>query len=326
MKPAAARRRIPAAGSPFLRTTAAMSKARRVEAQGAALMTLASLVIGASFVASSLLTHFPVWGGQAIRFTAAALVLGALCGRRWRLVQTWPVGVWLRIAGLAITGMLGYNAAIITAERTAEPAVPGAIVGCAPLAVALLAPLIQARSPAARGLAAAGLVVLGTYIVQGFGRTDGSGLGWSAVALACEVAFTLLAASTLTLTGPLLASACASGMAGLLAGATAFAVEGTTWLRIPNTSETAALAWQAVAATAIGFLCWCRGIDQLGTERSALFLGLIPLSAAATAPLVGTGQLSVAQLIGCLLVAGGVALGMSRTPESRDAASHQGPG
>lgn len=326
MRPVAARRRIPAAGSPFLRATAASSKARRAEVQGAALMILASLVIGASFVASSLLTHFPLWGGQAIRFTAAALVLGALCGRRWRLVQTWPAGVWLRIAGLAITGMLGYNAAIITAEQTAEPAVPGAIVGCAPLAVALLSPLMQARSPAARGLAAAGLVVLGTYIVQGFGRTDGTGLGWSAVALACEVAFTLLAASTLTLTGPLLASACASGMAGLLAGAIAFAVEGASWLRIPDTSEAAALAWQAVAATAIGFLCWCRGIDQLGTERSALFLGLIPLSAAATAPLVGTGQLSVAQLIGCLLVAGGVALGMSRTAEPHDAASPQGPG
>ncbi|MFB8774874.1 DMT family transporter [Streptomyces broussonetiae] len=288
-------------------------------------MTLASLVIGVSFVASSLLTHFPVWGGQAIRFTAAALVLGALCGRRWRLVRTWPAGVWLRITGLAVTGMLGYNVAIITAERTAEPAVPGAIVGCAPLAVALLSPLMQARSPAARGLAAAGLVVLGTYIVQGFGRTDGSGLGWSAVALACEVTFTLLAAPVLRLTGPLLASACASGIAGLLAGATALAVEGTTWLRIPQAPEAAALAWQAVAATAIGFLFWCRGIDQVGAERSALFLGLIPLSAAATAPLVGTGHLSAAQLVGCLLVAGGVALGMSRTPGSCDPAPQEPP-
>src|SRR5690606_14605137 len=105
VKPVAARRRIPATGSPFLRAADAGSRSRLAEVQGADLMILASLVIGASFVASSLLTHFPLWGGQAIRFTAAALVLGALCGRRWRLVQTWPAGVWLRIAGLAITGM-----------------------------------------------------------------------------------------------------------------------------------------------------------------------------------------------------------------------------
>ncbi|MCX5450635.1 DMT family transporter [Streptomyces nigrescens] len=312
--PAPARRHIPAADRPLFHAAATTPKCRRSEARGIALMTLASLVIGASFVASSLLTRFPVWGGQAFRFTAAALLLGAFCGRRWRMVQAWPAGVWLRIVGLAITGMVGYNAAIITAERTAEPAVPGAIVGCAPLAVALLSPLLQAHSPAARRLAAAALVVLGAYAVQGFGRTDGSGLGWSVVALACEVAFTFLAATTLTLTGPLLASACALAVAGMLSCVIAFVVEGTVWLRVPQAPEAAALAWQAVAATAIGFLCWCRGIDQIGTERSALFLGLIPLSAAATAPLAGTGHLNIAQIVGCLMVAGGLILGMSRTP------------
>ncbi|MFD0885752.1 DMT family transporter [Streptosporangium algeriense] len=288
-------------------------------------MSLASLIIGASFVAGSLLTHFPVWGGQAIRFTASALILGALCGRRWRIVKTWPVGVWLRVTGLAITGMVGYNIAIITAEHTAEPAVPGTVVGCAPLAVALLSPLLQARAPNARSLTAAALVVVGTCVVQGFGRTDGSGLGWSVVALGCEVAFTLLAASTLTLTGPLLASACASGIAGLLAGVTAFAVEGASWMRIPNSSEVMSLAWQTVATT-VGFLFWCRGIDRIGTERSALFLGLIPLSAAATAPLVGTGHLTLPQVTGCLLVAGGVVHGMSHTPETHDPAVRGEPG
>ncbi|WP_374224807.1 hypothetical protein [Streptomyces sp. ISL-99] len=52
------------------------------------------------------------------------------------------------------------------------------------------------------------------------------------------------------------------------------------------------------------------GIEPLqGAERATLFSGLIPVAAAMTAPLVGTGTYGAAQIAGSVLVGAGVGLG-----------------
>jgi drug/metabolite transporter (DMT)-like permease len=59
----------------------------------------------------------------------------------------------------------------------------------------------------------------------------------------------------------------------------------------------------------VGFVCWYAGMQRIGAERATLFSGLIPVAAAATAPLVGTGHYGTAQAAGSVLVGLGVALG-----------------
>ncbi|MFD5646971.1 EamA family transporter, partial [Streptomyces anulatus] len=61
--------------------------------------------------------------------------------------------------------------------------------------------------------------------------------------------------------------------------------------------------------TVIGFVCWYSGMQRIGAERATLFSGLIPVSAALTAPLVGAGTYGPAQGVGSLLVGAGVAYG-----------------
>ena len=73
--------------------------------------------------------------------------------------------------------------------------------------------------------------------------------------------------------------------------------------------EATALLWQAAVVTVIGFVCWYIGMQRIGAERATLFSGLIPVAAACTAPLVGTGAYGVAQAVGSALVGAGVALG-----------------
>lgn len=303
------------------------------QAAGSALAATATLVVGASFTANSVLAHYPYLGGQALRYGIAAVLLALLLARTGvgrggvAAVRRMTVRLWLRLALLAATGMIGFNVAILAAERTAEPAVPGVLVGCAPLVVAILAPLLAGRRPAARLAAGAGVVAVGAAVVQGLGRTDAAGLGYSVLALVGEVSFALLAVPLLGVLGPVLLSACACAFAAVEAVAVGVLVEGAAWLRLPDGAEAVALGWQAVVVTVVGFVCWYAGMQRIGAERAVLFSGLIPVSAALTAPAVGTGELGVGQIAGSVLVGLGVAVGAtSARKRSRPAPEGQAEG
>ncbi|WTJ80495.1 EamA family transporter [Streptomyces sp. NBC_01538] len=78
---------------------------------------------------------------------------------------------------------------------------------------------------------------------------------------------------------------------------------------MPDATEAAALLWQAAVVTVVGFVCWYIGLRRIGAERATLFSGPIPVAAACTAPLVGTGSYGTTQAAGSTLVGAGVALG-----------------
>ncbi|MGC9542253.1 EamA family transporter [Streptomyces sp. UG1] len=279
-------------------------------ARGALLTALACVLVGGSFTANSLLGDYPYAGGQFLRYGLACLLLLPLVGpdARARLRALAP-RQWARLALLAAVGMVGFNLAVIAAERTAEPAVPGVFVGCAPVVVAVLVPLLERRRPRRTVLSGAWLVVLGACAVQGWGRTDAAGIAFSVCALAGEVGFAVLAVPVLRPLGPRLLSATVCGIAAVESAAAGVLIDGGAWLRRPDATETAALLWQAVIVTVIGFVCWYMGMQRLGAERATLFSGLIPVAAACTAPLVGTGSYGIPQAVGSALVGAGVVLG-----------------
>ncbi|MHA6758772.1 DMT family transporter [Streptacidiphilus sp. PAMC 29251] len=280
---------------------------------GPAFAATATTLIGTSFVAMSLLGHYPALGGQALRYGLAAAVLLTLAARS-------PAGLaplrllgprqWLRVSLVAAVGMVGFNLAVIAAERTAEPAVPGVTVGCAPLVIAILAPLLERRRPSPRIAGSAALVVAGAAVVQGLGRTDGAGLGYSLLALVGEVAFGLGCVPLIRPLGPMLLAGCACAVATAQALLLGLLLGGGAAIRLPTGEEAGALLWMALPVTVLAFWCWYSGVQRLGPERAGLFPGLIPVAAAATAPLVGTGSLGLGQVLGSLLVATGVVAGL----------------
>ncbi|PVE12987.1 DMT family transporter [Streptomyces scopuliridis] len=278
--------------------------------QGALLAALACVLVGASFTANSLLGAYPYAGGQALRYGIACLLLVPLAGRgAAATLRSLTRRQWGRLAALAAIGMVGFNLAILAAERTAEPAVPGVFVGCAPVVVAVLIPLTARRRPARPAVIGALLVAAGACAVQGWGRTDAAGIVWSVGALLGEVGFAVIAVPVLRPLGPRLLSATVCGIAAVEALIAGLVLDGAAVLRTPTGQETAALLWQAVVVTVIGFVCWYMGMQRIGAERATLFSGLIPVSAALTAPLVGTGTYGAAQAAGSLLVGAGVACG-----------------
>ncbi|MGW0301231.1 EamA family transporter, partial [Streptomyces anthocyanicus] len=210
---------------------------------------------------------------------------------------------------LAAVGMVGFNLAVLAAERTAEPAVPGVFVGCAPVVVAVLVPLLEGRRPQRIVLYGALFVAVGAFTVQGWGRTDGAGIAFSVCALVGEVGFAVLAVPVLRPLGPRLLSTVVCGVAAAESALAGVLADGTGWLRRPDAVEAGALLWQAVVVTVVGFVCWYMGMQRIGAERATLFSGLIPVAAACTAPLVGTGSYGAAQAVGSALVFAGVAVG-----------------
>ncbi|OKI48493.1 hypothetical protein A6A29_05740 [Streptomyces sp. TSRI0281] len=290
--------------------------------RGVLLAALACVLVGASFTANSVLGDYPYAGGQALRYGLAALLLVPLLRRNGRSglapLRTLTRRQWGRLTLLAAVGMVGFNLAVLAAERSAEPAVPGVLVGCAPIVVGVLVPVLEGRRPSRAVLYAAGLVAAGAFTVQGWGRTDLAGILFSVGALAGEVGFAVLAVPVLRPLGPKLLSATVCGIAALEAALLGVLLDGGGFLRMPTPGETTALLWQAAVVTVIGFVCWYSGIQRIGAERATLFSGLIPVSAALTAPLVGAGAYGIAQGVGSLLVGAGVALGSGvlgrRTP------------
>ncbi len=281
--------------------------------RGALLAALACVLVGASFTANSVLGDYPFAGGQALRYGLAALLLvpwlrrdpDSTTARLRRLTRR----QWGRLALLAAVGMVGFNLAVLAAEQSAEPAVPGVFVGCAPIVVGVLVPLLGGRRPSRVTLYAAGLVAVGAFTVQGWGRTDLAGVLFSVGALAGEVGFAVLAVSVLRPLGPKLLSATVCGVAAVESALLGLLMDGGSFLRVPTGGEAAALLWQAAVVTVIGFVCWYSGMQRIGAERATLFSGLIPVSAALTAPLVGAGTYGPAQGVGSLLVGAGVAYG-----------------
>ncbi|MEU9605794.1 DMT family transporter [Streptomyces sp. NPDC048057] len=298
--------------------------------RGILFVTFAYSLVGASFTANSLLGDYPYAGGQALRYGLAFLLLLPLIGGRAALVPVRALTSrqWGRIALVAGIGMVGFNLAVLAAERTAEPAVPGVFVGCAPVIVAVLVPLMNERRPTSPVLYGALLVAAGAFTVQGWGRTDAMGVVWSVAALVGEVGFAVLAVPVLRPLGPRLLTACVCAVATVESVLIGLVIDGAGLVRMPTGTEALALLWQAAVVTVIGFVVWYMGVQRIGAERATLFTGMIPVAAALTAPWVGAGSFGPAQAAGGLLVAAGAALGSGvfgarakASPERADEAS-----
>lgn len=251
-----------------------------------------------------------MYGGQAIRYTAAAVVLLGLTRlRRLPFVRPTRRELWLLLA-LAAVGLVAFNVSKLAALRHAEPAVVGTMLATVPVFLAVAGPLASGRRPSGRLVLAGAVVAVGAVLTTGFGSTDAAGVGYALATLACELGFSLLAVPLLGRLGPLRTSAYAMVAAVPMLVAVGLVVDGSEFLRTPEPVELLAYAYVTVFVTVVAFLCWYRSLPVLGTDRAGLFAGCIPVGAIVTALLVGTGVPSYADLGGTAIVLVGIALGV----------------
>ena len=288
------------------------------QSTGVVLAGGAVLLVGGSVAASSLLTRYPLFGGQAVRYAAASLVLALWAQLRGQQISRPNRREWGWLAALAVVGLAGCSMLQIEATRVTNPATVGVVIGAAPLVIAVIGPVAAGRRPTGRVLAAAALVAASAATAQlgGASGRDGNllGLVLSIGALLGVAGTSLLAAPVLRRLGPLAVSTYSCALAaGLLVPAAAadHFTEGTPLLRLPTGSEFAALVYLALAVTAVVFLAWYGAVARLGVERTGLFNGLIPVGSLIAVPLVGVGTITGAQVAGAVGVLAGIALGLT---------------
>ena len=274
----------------------------------------AMVFVGGSVAVSAVLHGSPLFTAQALRYTAACLLLlGAARLTGQRLVR--PSGAeWAWLLGVAVTGLVVFNVALVQGSRHAEPAVLGVAVACVPLVLAVVAPLMDGSRPSPVVLAAALVVTCGAAVVQGVGRSDVLGLGWAVVVLACEAAFTLLAVPVLRRHGPWGVSVHATWLAAAVFAALGLVVEGPTAAARLSGEDVVAVAYLAVAVTAVAFVLWYSSVRRLGAALAGLLTGVAPVAAAATGVALGGPAPEPLVWLGVAVVASGLALGLRRPP------------
>src|ERR1700733_13240327 len=142
---------------------------------GIATGTGAMICVGGSVAVSGVLAHAPVFTAEALRYAVACVILLVLARLTGRGLAP-PRGTeWLWLVGIAVTGLVLFNVALVAGSRHAEPAVLGVAVACVPAVLAVIGPLLEGSRPHAAGGAAAVVVTCGAGLVQGLGRTDGPG-------------------------------------------------------------------------------------------------------------------------------------------------------
>jgi drug/metabolite transporter (DMT)-like permease len=294
------------------RPSAPSSPATPARPAGAGVLTGAGAMVcvGGSVAVSAVLAGAPVFTAEALRYAVACLILLALArltGRR--LVM--PRGAeWLWLSGVAATGLVLFNVALVAGSRHAEPAVLGVAVACVPSLLAVIGPLLEGSRPRPAGVAAALVVTCGAALVQGVGRTDAVGVAWAAVVFGCEAAFTLLALPVLGRHGAWGVSVHTTWIAAVIFATIGLVHEGPGAAARLGTEDWLAIGYLAVAVTAVAFVLWYSSVARLGASRAGLLTGIAPVAAATTGVLLGHPAPRPLVWAGIAVVTAGLALGL----------------
>jgi drug/metabolite transporter (DMT)-like permease len=282
------------------------------------------VLVGGSVAVSEVLDDAPLFTAQAIRYLTAAVLL-VLMSRVAGVQVLRPRGSeWLWLAGIAATGLVLFNVAIVRGVSHAEPAAIAVAVACVPVLIGVVGPLLDRQRPAQQVLLAAVVVTIGGVIVEGAGRTDAIGIGWAIVALLCEAAFTLLAIPVLRRHGAWGVSLHTVWIASVMLLMLGVFVEGPQAAVRLRTDHWATIGYLAVMVTAVAFVCWYSSVAILGAARAGLLTGIAP-PAAALVGAVTIGQAPALPVwLGMGAVCAGLAIGLGsrHRTAARDAKEH----
>lgn len=268
------------------------------------------VLVGSSVSVSRTLTAAPLLTAQAIRYTAASLILLALA-RCLGVRLTWPRGrEWLWLGGIAATGLVLFNVAIVRGVSHAQPAMIAVAVACVPVLLGVLGPLLQGQPPRRRVLAAAVIVTVGAVLVEGGGRADAEGIAWAALALACEAAFTLLAVPVLPRHGAWGVSVHSVWLGAAMFTVLGVATEGPAAVTRLTPEDLATIGYLALLVTVVAFLLWYSTVAALGPGRVGLLTGVAPVSAALTGIAIGSRPPTPLMWTGIAIVVAGLAAGL----------------
>jgi drug/metabolite transporter (DMT)-like permease len=285
----------------------------RSVARGVAAMTL----VGSSVGVSHTLIHAPLFAAQAIRYILAIPVLLVLA-RSVSAPVVRPRGrEWLWLAGIAATGLVLFNLAIVRGVAHAQPAAIAVAVAFVPVLLGVIGPLLEGQRPSRTILLAAGVVTAGSVLVEGAARADAAGIAWAALALACEAAFTLLAVPVLSRHGAWGVSVHSVWLGAVMFVGLSLVTEGPAAAARLTAADWAAIGYLAIMVTAAAFVLWYSTVAALGPGPVGLLAGVAPISAALTGIMTGSAVPGPLVWLGIGVVVSGLAAGLRSSAARR---------
>lgn len=266
-----------------------------------------------------LLEALPPFGINLVRWVLACIVLVpltlALEGRFPRPARH----QWFSLAAMAVTGVVLFNALVYLSLRHTTSTNAALINGTTPILTMLIAAMVGLDRLTGRRLAGAfvSLVGVGWIVSQGSLKAL-TGLSFNRGDLIMLVAALLWAIYTILLNRT-------RGSLSPLATLTIVAVLALPLLGVVGGYElmtqtigpitpvvVVGLVYVSVFASVAAFMAWSIGIKSIGAARGSIFLNLIPVFTAVIAVLTLGDRIGLVQLVGGLLVIGGVTLASSR--------------
>lgn len=279
------------------------------------LVTATAFFWGANFVlAGPILADLPPLWAAAMRFTLAAMLMFAIAGvRRENLLglvkQHAPTYVLL-----GAVGVTGFNLFFFYALQTTSANSAALIMATNPLLTALLAVAFLGERLTNRHLVALPLALIGVSVVisQGdlrkleslsFARGDllmlAANLSWAM--------YNVLVRRFMPQGSPIANTSWVMAAGAILL--TSIALSSGTHIAALDIRAGTAMAIMVVGGTVAAYVFWGMGIARLGAARTSIFLNLVPVFAILVGSFLGTLP-SAAQIIGGLLVLGGVSIAM----------------
>ena len=274
-----------------------------------------AVIWGANFVVvKSAVTQFEPLAFTALRFTLASLVLLAASPRN---THGPPLtrAVWVQLCLLALVGNVLYQPMATLGLATTTATNAALIVSSAPAWVAVLGHLFGVEPLGGRAWLGVALSALGLGLVV---AGDGQGLSLARENMLGNF-FSLLAAigwagSTLmmrplvlrysTHSVVVLSNLLAIPVLLLLAGP---GFRAQDWGAITLTGWLQLLV-SALLAICVAYTVWAKGVQRLGSTRTALYGNLVPVFAALAGLIFLGERLSALQSLGAVLVFVGIAL------------------
>ena len=296
---------------------------RRLLSSADFLLLAVCVVWGTNFVVvKSALVDFHPLAFNGLRFAAAAAILLWLQWRSEGLEVLRPV--LLQVVLIGLIGNVCYQMFFIYGLDSTQASQAGLFASTTPLWVLLLARFtghdtLGGRAMAGLLTATAGVVLLLWESFYGTGGEQGYWVGNLLLlgASASWAAYTVFSQPLLKELRPL-----ALTSATMTAGAIPLLAIALPEIYRMHPGEVSAASWAGLVystlmALVFGYMAWSRGVQAIGSTRTAVYVNLIPVVAAATAWVWLGERLSSRQLLGATAVIAGILLSR-RSPLGTD--------
>ncbi len=249
------------------------------------------------------------WAGAGVVLAPVAVPL--LARHRRDLFAIWPL-----LAALAVTGICLFHVCVYTALQTTTATNAALMAATVPVIMPAFSWLVN-REPLALRQAAGILVsLLGVTTIVLRGRPEtvvglevNPGDLWLLFGAVPVWALYSVLLRRLPADLPRLAVLMAIILLGLVINAPLYAVEVWRLGTIPaSTTNLLAIGYVAVFASVLAYLCWNRGVAEIGANTAGLFLHLMPVFATLLAIALLGESVEAYHVAGVVLIAAGIVL------------------